>query len=642
MSDINNLVNAIKDVDNNSIIYVLNIISNCDPKLKVELLTDEDLKNKLKNAIFDYSKNDYWQGFRRVLDFLSPKELLSLYAMEDIKKHFNGDIRFREYILFAACLEKNITETINYALKNNDIFDEMFKLAEYYYSVFANIDYESLKSVIYKMQDMNISYSFSFISSVPASMQTEILKEKFETKYLINIIDNCRIDVISDFFLNDNRALYLYDKINLKLYIKNGVKFNRNIIAQNEFWELLKDDSLINYRSYINALEKSSYTEIIDKKVKEYYEEMLSSYDSESNMFSCYVDLLENPIKVDKRDYKKSYLINDEVVYQLRSHLSYEDNVLIYKSADKLRENLMKITSYKLTEIIVDYLFKDNFYNVRLNINEMLRFNSKLDDKVLNEEKEKLYKTILNFDNIPNNKKMEIYNKLKDKKVDEFYYDDLRKLKDISYVLINRDLFNLDELKVYPDEKLTEDNGVEVYDLRDKEYTMLIRGQSNYRNVSSNRRNCYSVISNFNTNHYGSSDGLIYYGYNSFDKDIVVHALEQDSFSADLKDDSPSNYVNRLMTSEELVRNNTWYSEFDLVNRKNENGSYNVKRPDFVVCFNEIKQKDIFAAEKLNIPIVLIKERRLSHEELLDIPFDSEKDKYIDSGFLESKQRNAR
>ena len=298
----------------------------------------------------------------------------------------------------------------------------------------------------------------------------------------------------------------------------------------------------------------------------------------------------------------------------------------------------------KISEVVVDALFCDNIYNVWLNIKEMLRYNSKLDaeDKVLDNDKIDFYQMILNFDKISCEDKINLFNKLYDKNISVSFYDDLRKLKDISYDMIKKDLIDLSKC----DDKLVSNDidDVKVYDLRDSKYTMLVRMQGIYKDKSNNRRNCYSIISDENSDTYGHGEGGIIYGYNSFDNDTVIHMLEQDAFSGDVysSNTAVSRYVNRIMTSKELVNGSNWYSEIELVNLQNKNKEYNIKKPDFIVVYDEIRDKDIMESKRLNIPIVIIKMTRLKNENKVDTGFDNERDKYIDDSYSEKTGKKLR
>ena len=234
---------------------------------------------------------------------------------------------------------------------------------------------------------------------------------------------------------------------------------------------------------------------------------------------------------------------------------------------------------------------------------------------------------------------------LKDKNINMLFYQDLRKLKDLSYDLIKKDLVDLDKCQDKIDKENTNKYKQRIYDLRDSKYTMLVRVQTKYNESSFNRRNCYSIISNENTNTYGYSEisGMFMYGYNSFENDRVIHMLEQDAFSSDsYSNNEVSKYVNRIATSRELTNGSSWYSEVEIVNLQNEDGKYTTKKPDFIVCYEEVRSVDIEEAEKLNIPIVIIRKTKLEKENQVDLAFDREKDIYSNNSYDERVHKNTR
>ena len=74
-----------------------------------------------------------------------------------------------------------------------------------------------------------------------------------------------------------------------------------------------------------------------------------------------------------------------------------------------------------------------------------------------------------------------------------------------------------------------------VYDLRNKNFYMLVRGEERHQDVTTTKRNCYSIISNENTNIFGQGI-MTTYGYNYLDVDRVLHIFEEDSYSSDLNE----------------------------------------------------------------------------------------------------------
>ena len=362
-------------------------------------------------------------------------------------------------------------------------------------------------------------------------------------------------------------------------------------------------------------------------------------------MFKIYVDIINNPEALSMVDIDP-YIFNSDIRLLFMRHKNYDENDNPYfDDKDKLILELREITSKKISEVVVDALFCDNIYNVWLNIKEMLRYNDKLSDnkKVLDKAKVEFYKLILDFDNIECDKKIEIFNKFYNKNISVVFYDDLRKLKDVSYDMIKEELVDLSK----ENDKLVPSkiDGVSVYDLRDSEYMMLVRAQYPYRDKSNNRRNCYSIISNDNSDTYGHGENndMLIYGYNSFDNDTVLHMLEQDAFSSDLfGDNAATRYVNRIMTAKELANGSSWYSEIELVNLQNNNMEYDVKKPDFIVAYDDIRYNDLKESKRLNIPIVVIRKTRLNKNDKINTDFDSGRDVYVNDFFGEKEQRKLR
>ena len=109
-----------------------------------------------------------------------------------------------------------------------------------------------------------------------------------------------------------------------------------------------------------------------------------------------------------------------------------ETMLIAFDNVGKLKDE----TNKRISEVVIDALFRDNIYNVWLNIKEILRYNEGLSDseKVLDETKVNFYKMILNFDNVTSTDKINLYNRMKNQHVNLEFYNDLRMVKD-SYLM---------------------------------------------------------------------------------------------------------------------------------------------------------------------------------------------------------------
>lgn len=638
------------------------------------------IKDKLERCLLEEcNTGDVYRNFRWLFDIIDIDDFFNIFDYDTIhgfykklsRDDFPDYMEFRwngeydkideinneiskskdrnqnEYKLFVCLMEKDINETMKYILSDDNLFKEVMFLSDNMYSMFSEMNYEYIVKMIYKLEEYNFydnGVGLDVISSLGGDNQRKLLGEGFNDDTLLRIIPCFRDNVISYFFDKDKRATYLYNKFS-KSFIVNcvnsDIKFNREILLKDDFFNMLKGSSFIDFRRNINVMENNNDYMVIEKKVFNYYKEIISEYDYNTELFSGYSSVINDYNLLETFD--DSFIFNNDVRFLFSKYIDYDnDGNVFIRDVGNLTLKLKEFTSKKISEVIVDALFCDNFYNVCLNIKEMLRFNDKLDanNKVLDEDKVRFYEMILNFDSVSSDKKIELFNKLYDKNISFSFYDDLRKLKDLSYDMIKDDLINLNN---YSDKRINSDSGVKVYDLRDEKYTMFVRSQCRYRDISNNRRNCYSIISDENSDTFGHGEDsdMVIYGYNSFDNDTVLHVLEQDAFSTDIKGGVGSRYVNRIMTSREIINGSSWYSEIELVNIQNGR-NYIVKEPNYIVVYDYIRDIDIEESKRLNIPIVIISKVRLRDKDRVDISFDHNKDLYIDSSYEEVRYKNRR
>lgn len=672
------------DFMNMSCLNVISRIQYLNDFERNRILYDNSIRDKFKKELLEECNiGDVYRNFRYVLDILKLDYVLELFDYEIIHNFYkklrysdfddykdaykNGDSNRineidskiadskikngNEYKLLVCLCEKNLNKTILWLLSDDNLFKEFFIHADNMYSSFSNLDYELIVKVIGKLDSFNDYFrenGYDFISCIGSENQKALLGENFSDDMIVRLIPYFHTDVKSYFFQSDSRAVYLFKRFgNINSYAADGVKFNEAILSNDNFFDMIKSSSFVQFRYNINAVERYNNPMIIEKKLYKYYDELINSYDYESGMFLDYKDIIDNPELI--REYRgNSFIFNGDIKILFMKNRNYNDDGIYFANKDLLIDVLKKESSKKLSEIIIDALFSDNIYNVWLNIREMIRFNDKLpsNSRVLDDEKICFYRKILDFDNVSSEDKITMFRKLRDKNINVVFYDDLRKLKDCSYDMIKSDLLDLSKCTSKIDKDNSDKYGTTIYDLRDIKYTMLVRAQWKYREKGNNRRNCYSIISDENSDTYGhwENTGMVIYGYNSFDNDRVIHALEQDAFSSDMHktSDGVSMYVNRIATSKEFINGSSWYSEFELVNLKDDEGKYNAKKPDFIVVYEFVRDIDISESKRLDIPIVVIRKTKLKEENRIDMDFDRNRDCYCMTSCYEDEHRKMR
>lgn len=652
----------VNNMDSLSLVNNMAFLSTSERK---SVLNNSSVLNKLRSELLkDCNKGDIYRNFREILNILDLDDIFKIFDYNIINNFYkeltisdfpnykndynNGNYEVlgiiskkisdsvnrkkNEYKLFVCLFEKNPDKVMEWILSDNNLFREVMFLSDDMYSIFASLSYDVIVRIIYKLEEINFikeNIGCNFISCLDSDNQKKLLDEAFNDDTLIKIISYFRKDVVSYFFEYDRRSIYLYKKIpGIRGLIRSGVKFNREILIRDDFFDLLKETNFTEFRNNINSIERHNDPMIIEKKLNKYYDELIDQYDYNIGMFKEYINILNNPSILN--NFNDTFVFDTNVRMLFINYRLRDENGYTFTNKDKLIQELKEETSKKLSEIVVDALFADNIYNVWLNIKEMLRYNNNLDieHRVIDSERSSFYEMILNFDNVSSEDKINLFNKLRDKNISTIFYDDLRRIKDYAYDKIKEDMIDLSKYNDKINKEYSAKYGFNVYDLRDCEYTMLVRTLgSRYKEETINTRDCYSIISNENSNVYG--DGSIVYGYYSFDNDNIIHMLEQDSFSSNSYDnENVTKYVNRIMTSKEIVNGSSWYSEIDIANSPNGTGKYKNMRPDFVVSYDKIRDIDIEEAKRLNIPIVVIKKTFLNDKDRIYSNFDSEIDAY--------------
>lgn len=653
----------VNDID---IMVLISNISYLSSSEKSRVLSLSWVREKIKRDLLGRClEGDVYGNFRRVISSLGVDTLISILDYRTIHDTFrvltrsdfpsySDDYKMgnydkideieseiekskyrntNEYKLFVCLMEESPDKVLEWILNDDDLFKEYINISDNMYSMVSMFSYDLIVKLIYKLEELgfgtgNISFNFS---SVNSEDKIRLLGEKFSDETIIKLIDDFDAKAKSYFFLNDKRAKYLYKKATgFTNLIRSGVRFSRDILLQNDFFDMLKHSNFSEFRININAVEKYNDPLIIQSRLAKYYDELINEYDKDRGIFKYYGEILDNPslLKSKKMD---DFIFNFDVKYAFSPYMDYDnDGNIFFENSDELLDKLKSITSLKLSEVIVDALFCDSIYNVWLNIREMLRYNEKMipSDRIIDKGRVSFYELIFNFDNVSSDDKIELFNKFKDKNINSMFYDDLRKLKDYAYDRIRDDMFVISNNGDKISNELSKKYGTPVYDLRESKYTMMIRALGcRYQESTNNSRDCYSIVSDENNEVHGNYDNI--YGYSSFDNDRVIHMLEMDSFSSDIRDRSEvSRYVNRIMTSKEITNGSSWYSEVDIANMKDDNGKYETMKPDFVVAYDMISDINVIESIRLGIPIVLIKKSLLKDSDRIDTGFKDDVDAY--------------
>ena len=621
----NMFINGIGDFNNMSAVSLLRVINSLSKEERQIVIKNERIRNKFRNDILLESKYDEWGYYRNLFNnnIISIKDFFSIIDGDYLKDFYSNNRDSYKYILFGAICEKDSNKLIEACLNDIELFKNFYEEMNHNSFDFRNISYDNVINIINLIGKIK-GNDYSFVRGISVKWQYSLLKEEFNDDVLAGIVNNCTSEVIQFFVTNDKRIERIYSKLNIFGFQYKEIKFSEEFLHNHSkyIFDKLKDKSLVNYRSNIDKFNSNNASlELIDRFDK-YEEDIINSFDVNTEIFSYY----------------KDKLVSGDSLFGYKEFLGieydYMDNNYDLDNIEGRTLFLKKISIIKLSEVVVDKLFKDNIYNVHLNIGEMLRYNSFLsdDEKVLDNNSIKFYESILYINKKSGKDIINLYNKVKDKNIDSMFYDDITKLKNKSYDNIKHVLFNPSDSESKISKELSDKYGVSIYDFRDSEYTMLVRClNSQYRDDNNNRRDCYTLLSNLNSKVL-HSDSYIY-GYSGFDNDCILHIFEGDAYSADSYDDIQkvnNSQVNRIMTPKQIITSDSNISEVQILNKKsNEKRKYSTLKPSFICVYDEVNDKVLEEARRLNIPIVIIRDNKLDYGLRGDITYDKNKDDYV-------------
>ena len=496
-------------------------------------------------------------------------------------------------------------EIINKVASDEKYCDYFLKNIDNCYFLLEKANYDDVRKIIGNVESnkenyKNLNY---FYRGIDNESKEKLLKEDLSYDLVKEIISSSNKKIQQSFISNDPRALTMCKDFNVLKMAEDGIHFPTDIMKQDYFFEKLKADNFVDFRRNINRLYRNNYSDIIQRKVDKYRENIINSYDKAKEIFKQYD--FQTQDQIDKLyDNNKDYILDSETKFNIVSNL---------KDKEKLNQYLKKRTSEKLSEVIIDSLFNDTKNNVSLNINEMLKYNDYLSEnkKVLDGDKSDFYSIIKNLDNIPNDKKIEMYENLKEKNVMASFYNDISKLREISYQEISDSLFktenNIDSFSIEESEK----NNIGVYDLSKKSYYLLVRVLSReYHEGTNSSQSSYSLISDKNLSVFENATNSLIYVYDKIDPKRIINVYQGDSYTVDDKNNL-TNRVNRIATPKEIVESNSSFSEINIANEKNrdynetdENYKYKEMKPTGVLCIGKITKRQVDECKRLNIPLL--------------------------------------
>lgn len=564
----------------------------------LNLLDDEGVEY-LKKYSDITDRITYILNYSNYVDFLfNNQKFLDLFLSTDISKYYASlkNLNNKTYDLIVnRCLELNkdvnlIGQLISYFNKDyqlkfidkydypNDLIYEMLKrnpkllgkkILEKY-----NIDLTSHNISIKGLVDAGKSLSFE-----------DMAKRNGDSF----VSSDGEIFILSSDLLNTEVAQKLWNELNVYEYrfLINDANYCGNPTNLNNYAKTKEEEFILNtdypkiYQNIFNMINK------------------LSNLDSSSNEYRDIFRNLIRQIQIFPNEYTnlRELIFNGEFAETIN---------LITKSLDE-----------KKSDYIIDYHFEENYYNVMYDLKELLEFYyaGNID---IPEDRLYLYQQIVNIDMLSSQEKIELHNELKQYNMMEIFYDDMsfarkqvrKAIKDYSMVK--------EELVKFKDEELSNEYGVDVYNIEDNPFFAIVKSNIN-REDNLPVGHSYSLVGNGCISVFGTPEYNDTYVYDSSDlnPEQIVHVFPRDSFTMYKPFSFTSNATDRveqLMMPDELLYNKRTYNEVLILEQGSMQTDIDSRIPKLkkiaLYCVDQITAKDVETAKIHNIGIMLINSKK--------------------------------
>ena len=564
----------------------------------LNLLDDEGVEY-LKKYSDITDRITYILNYSNYVDLLfNNQNFLDLFLSTDISKYYASlkNLNNKTYDLIVnRCLELNkdvnlIGQLISYFNK-----DYQLKFIDKY-DYPNDLIYEMLKrnpkllgKKILKKYNIDLtSHNISIKGLVDAgkSLSFEDMAKRNGDSF---VSSDGEIFILSSDLLNTEVAQKLWNELNVYEYrfLINDANYCGNPTNLNNYAKTKEEEFILNtdypkiYQNIFNMINK------------------LSNLDSSSNEYRDIFRNLIRQIQIFPNEYTnlRELIFNGEFAETIN---------LITKSLDE-----------KKSDYIIDYHFEENYYNVMYDLKELLEFYyaGNID---IPEDRLYLYQQIVNIDMLSSQEKIELHNELKQYNMMEIFYDDMsfarkqvrKAIKDYSMVK--------EELVKFKDEELSNEYGVDVYNIEDNPFFAIVKSNIN-REDNLPVGHSYSLVGNGCISVFGTPEYNDTYVYDSSDlnPEQIVHVFPRDSFTMYRPfsfTDQATNRVEQLMMPDELLYNKRTYNEILILERGKKETDIDSRIPKLkriaLYCVDQITAKDVETAKIHNIGIMLINSKK--------------------------------
>ena len=564
----------------------------------LNLLDDEGVELLKKNSYIE-DRITYILNYSYYVDLLfNNQKFLDLFLSTDISKYYVSlkNLNNKTYDLIVnRCLELN--KDINLTGQLISYFNKDYRLKfidKYDYP--NDLIYEMLKrnpkilgkKILEKYNIDLLSHNIP-VGGLVAAGKSLSFEDMTKRKGYSYVNSSGEVFYLSSDLLNMDVAKKLWNELNVYEYrfLINDANYCGDPTNLNNYAKTKEEEFILN-TDYPKI-----YQNIFDMIKK------LSNLDSSSNEYRDIFRNLIRQIQIFPNEYTnlRMLIFNgefDEVIN------------LITKSLDE-----------KKSDYIIDYHFEENYYNVMYDLRELLEFYyaGNID---IPEDRLYLYQKIVNIDMLSSQEKIELHNELKQYNMMEFFYDDMtfarKKVREAlkDYAMVK------DELVKFKDEELSNEYGVDVYNINDNPFFAIVKSGIRFED-SLPVGHSYSLVGNGCISVFGSLKNSNTYVYDASDlnPEQIVHIFPEDSYTLYQPfsfTEKATDRVEQLMMPDELLYNKRTYNEVLILEQGSMQTDIDSRIPRLkriaLYCVDQITAKDVETAKIQGIGIMLINSKK--------------------------------
>ena len=592
--------NRKKDIINSSKGDFINFLSNDTSEDIIQVFDDEGI-NYLKQY------NDIEGRIAYILSWSKYANEL-FYNNNFLDLFLNTDIS--SYYATLSVLDSNVCDLIvNRCFELNKDVDYISRLISYFsrdYKLKFIDKFDYPNDLIYEMFKRN----------------TELLGKKILEKYNIDLLSH---DISIRRVVAAGKELAFKDmaKRNDVSYTSGDVAtfyLSSDLLNKNVAEHLWNSLNVYEYRFLINDTYFCGDPSVLNRYAKVREEELISSIG--------YIEPYKNIIDMITKLYNLD--VNSNEYYDIFRKLCKEMHIFGNKyfvlrrlladgEYDKAIELINKLLNEKKSDYIIDYHFEENYYNIMYDLRELLDFYY-AGNISIPEERLYLYQQIANIDNLSNQEKIELHNMLKNYNMIEVFYDDMafarKKVREAlkDYAMVK------DELEGYKDDELSQEYGVDVYNIEDNPFFALVK-----TGIRTDDKlpvgHSYSLVGNGCISVFGGAYNSDTFVYDSSDlnPEQVVHIFPRDSYTMYKPfsfTDKATNRVEQLIMPDEMLYESKLYNEILILEKGREHTDIDSKIPKLkriaLYCVDQITSKDVKAAKINGVGIMLINSKKFN------------------------------